>query len=114
MPQYLRKDDKYFVSYVTGPSHVLVGVSFGAADASPDIHRQSRLAQCDHGSLDEARILEAVAAGVAAANVELHLASVFYFEGDSPSYDLYKHCGKLLAQRVAAGGEFSPMAENDA
>lgn len=68
--------------------------------------RLSRPGHCDHGPLDESRIRETVMAGVAAAGVPLHPLEIVYTEGDSPRYELYQHCGYLLAQRVASGAVF--------
>ena len=105
MPSFARKKDRYFVSYITGPSHVLLGLSFGPAGTQPVVVRESRPNHCDHGPVDESRIREAVMAGVAEAGVQLHPAEIVYFEGDSPRYELYQRCGYVLAQRVAAGAE---------
>ena len=106
MPTFARKKDRYFVSYITGPSHILLGLSFGPAGTQPVVVRQSRPDHCDHGPLDESRIGDAVMAGVAEAGVQLHPAEIVYCEGDSPRYELYQHCGCVLAQRVASGAEF--------
>lgn len=106
MPTFTRKDGRHFVSYITGPLHVLLGVSFGPADTKPVIVRQSHPGGCNHGSLDESRIREAVVAGIAEADVQLHPVEIIYCEGDSPHYELYRHCARALAQRVASGAEF--------
>jgi len=45
-------------------------------------------------------------AGVAEAGVQLHPVEIVYCEGDSSRYELYQHCGCVLAQRVASGAEF--------
>jgi len=114
MPTFARKNDRYFVSYITGPSHVLLGISFGPAGTAPVIVRQSRPSHCDHRPLDESRIREAVMAGVAAAAVPLHPVEIVYCEGDSPRYELYQQCGYVLAQRVASGAEFPESHDNAA
>ena len=114
MPTFARKKDRYFVSYITGPSHVLLGLSFGPAGTQPVVVRQSRPSRCDHGPLDESRIREAVMAGVAEAGVQLHPAEIVYCEGDSPRYELYQRCGYVLAQRVASGAEFPESHDNAA
>lgn len=114
MPTFTRKNGRYFVSYITGPSHVLLGLSFGPASTQPALVRQPRVNHCDHGPLDESRIREAVMAGVAEAGVQLHPVEIVYCEGDSPRYELYQHCGCVLAQRVASGAEFIVSHDNAA
>jgi len=114
MPIFSRKNGRYFVSYVTGPSHVLLGLSFGSPSTQPVIVRLARAGHCDHGPLDEARIREAVMAGVATASVQLHPVEIVYCEGDSPRYELYRRCGYVLAQRVASGAEFPESHDNAA
>ena len=106
MPGFWRQHDRYFVTYITGPSHVLLGLSFGSAGIEPSLVRLPRAGSCDHGPLDESRIREAVMAGVAAAGVPLHPVEIVYCDGDSPRYEIYQHCGCVLAQRVASGAEF--------
>jgi hypothetical protein len=106
MPGFWRKNNRYFVSYITGPSHVLLGLSFGPVGVEPALVRLSRSDSCDHGPLEESRIRDAVMAGVAAAGVQLHPAEIIYCEGDSPRYELYQHCGCVLARQVASGADF--------
>ena len=114
MPSFGHKDGRYFVSYITGPSHVMVGLSFGPADKEPLVVCLSNLGSCNHGTLDETRIRESVLAGVAEACVELHPAEIVYCEGDSSRYDIYQQCGYVLAQRVASGAEFPEMHDHSA
>lgn len=108
----MRKDGRHFIAYITGPSHVLLGIAFGSAPVVPSLHRESRQGGCDHGPLDEAQISRAVLEGAAKANVQLHPAEIVYVENDSPRYDLYKHCAYLLAKRVAAGEPFPEEANS--
>ena len=110
MPGFMRKEDTYYVSYITGPSHVLLGLEFGSAVVQPSVHRNDAQGSCSHGTLDETRIVAAVVEGVAEAGVQLHPAKIVYVENDSPRYDLYKYCAYLLANRVAAGEAFSEPA----
>jgi len=112
MPTFTRKNGRYFVSYITGPSHVLLGLSFGPASTQPALVRLPRAGHSDHGPLDESRIREAVMAGVAAAGVQLHPVEIVYFEGDSPRHELYQQCGYVLAQRVASGADFPESHDN--
>jgi len=111
MPGFYRKDDRYFVTYITGPFHVLLGLSFGAVGIEPSLVCLPRTGSSDCGPLDEVRIREAVMAGVAAAGVSLHAVEIVYCEGDSPRYELYEHCARVLAQQVASGADF-PEADD--
>ena len=114
MPSFTRKNGRYFVSYITGPSHVLLGLAFDSTAASPTVHREPRRGACDYGTLDESKIRDAVVAGAAEANVQLHPVEIIYVENDSPRYDLYKYCAYLLAKRVAAGEAFTEAASGAA
>jgi hypothetical protein len=114
MPTFIRKDGRYFVSYITGPSHVLLGLSFGPASTQPALVCKPSASHSDHEPLDESRIREAVMAGVAEAGVQLHPVEIVYCEGDSPCYELYQHCGRVLAQRVASGAGFIESHDNAA
>jgi hypothetical protein len=106
MPGFTKmKDGRFFISYVTGPSHVLLGLSFGPALVEPVMICQSN-SRCGHGLLDERRIREAVIAGVAAATSKLHPTEIVYVDDDSPRCEIFKHCAFLLAQRVESGAEF--------
>jgi hypothetical protein len=107
MPGFTQKDGRYFVSYITGPSHVYLGLAFGQSPAEPAMIRQPKLGHCDHGPLDEQRIRDAVFAGVAESQSGLHPTEIIYVEDDSARYDIYQHCAFLLAQRVASGAEFA-------
>lgn len=106
MPTFTRKNDRYFVSYITGPSHVLLGLSFGDAGTPPAMVRLPHSGDCSHEPLDQSRIEKAVMAGIIEAGVQLHPVEIVYSEGDSAQYELYQHCGCVLAQRVASGAEF--------
>lgn len=111
MPGFWRKHDRYYVTCITGPSHVMLGLSFGSAGSEPALVRLPRAGSCDHGALDESRIREAVMDGVAMAGVPLHPVEIVYCEGDSPHYEIYRHGGFLLAQRVAAGAAFPEIQD---
>lgn len=114
MPSFTRKNGRYFVSYITGPSHVLLGLAFDSTAASPTVHREPRRGESDQGTLDESKIREAVVAGAAEAGVQLHPVEITYVENDSPRYDLYQYCAYLLAKRVAAGEPFTEAASGAA
>ena len=112
MPQFTKRGHRYFVSYITGPSHVLLGLAFGQADGEPLLVQKPPVGGCHHVPLDEGRIREAVRDGLAdardRAGIALHATEIVYVADDSPRYDTYRHCAYLLAERVASGGEFIP------
>jgi hypothetical protein len=114
MPGFMRKEDTFYVSYITGPSHVLLGLEFGEVAVSPNVHCEAAQGSCRHGALDELRIVDAVLEGVAEAGVHLRPTKVVYVENDSPRYDLYKYCAYLLAKRVAAGEPFPAPVQGPA
>jgi hypothetical protein len=106
MPVFTRKGSRLFITCITGPAHVLLGLSFLREPIEPVLIRQPYPNRCDHGKLDVARIREAVLSGVAEAKSDLYPSEIIYTEGDSPSYDIYQHCAFLLTQRSALGGKF--------
>src|SRR5262245_2753394 len=101
MPQFGHQDGFDTVVYITGPAHVFLGIRFGKGPFQ--LKRRSAVAGCDHGALDEMRIINAINKGIAKANVEtgveLSAAAAFYVEGDSPRYDLFEECAYRLALR---------------
>ena len=111
MPSFTTDGLRYFVSYITGPSHIRLGVEWAAGpEASVALGRLPPVGGCEHGELSEARVAEAVAAGIAEANRRLGVAyrpaRILYVANDSPRYDLFRHCASLLVQRHAEGGHF--------
>lgn len=102
MPQFGHKDGFETVSLTTGPSHVFLGIRFGA-DGPVELVKQPPIGACQHGALDEARIREAVRSGLTKANAEggssLAAAAVMYVENDSPRYEMFERCAYLLASR---------------
>ena len=114
MPGFTQKDGRFFVFYITGPSHVLLGLAFGQSPAEPIMVCQPKSHRCDHEALDERRIRAAVLAGVADSKSELHPTEIIYVEDDSPRYEIYQHCAFLLAQRVASGAKFSESNDEQA
>src|SRR5688572_27310135 len=101
MPQFGHQDGFDTVSLITGPSHVFLGIRFG--DGPLELMKRPLIGSCQHGTLDEARIREAVRSGLAKANAEggtsLDAAAVLYVENDSPRYEMFERCAYLLASR---------------
>lgn len=104
MPSFTEDGQRTFVSYVTGPSHVRLGLRFVDAPVDkPALVRQPPVGSCSHGEIDESSLIEAVLGGVAAVSPDLHVAEIVYIANDSPRYPLYSHCAKLLAERINPG-----------
>lgn len=116
MPHFTKHGDRYFVSHITGPSHVLLGIAFRQQDGEPVLIQQPPMGGCHHAALEEACIKKAVLDGVAEARqtvgFSLQAVEIVYVADDSPRYDIYQHCAYLLAQRVASGAEFVESSEN--
>jgi hypothetical protein len=109
MPSFTTKNGCYFVSYITGPSHVKLGVRFTDRVAEPGLIKQPAKGSCFHGLLDEDRIRTAVQDGIAAFQGEgmrLYVEEIIYVENDSPRYDLYRAAAYSLIKHYASGGEF--------
>jgi hypothetical protein len=104
MPTFTTKGDQHFVSYITGPSHILLGLRFSDVPIlRPEIIQQPAVGSCNHGEIDEPSLIEAVIAGTADVSLSLAVAQVIYVADDSPQYSLYRHCAKLLAERFLQG-----------
>ncbi len=113
MPQFMTDGRSHFVSYVTGPQHVMLGVEFGAPQgAAPTVIKSPPIGDCSHGTIDERQLVEAVLAGVneesAKANFHHSVRTITYIENDSPNYSLFQYCAVLLVRALAAGTKFVP------
>ena len=53
MPGFITKEGRRSISYITGPSHVMLSVTFTDQVAEPRIVKQPLQATCFHGTLDE-------------------------------------------------------------
>ena len=100
MATFTTDGDTHFVSIVTGPSHVRLGLRFTDSRVEkPAMVRRPAVGNCDHGALDEAEIASAVASGIADVSLVIYAAEIIYVADDSPRYSLYARCAQLLAQR---------------
>lgn len=109
MPSFAKDGKHFVVSYITGPSHVLLGLAVSRERSDSDVLMVRRPAarRCLCGSVEERRVREAVLAGIAAANHDLgsdwRPTEIVYVEDDSPRYSLYEHCAKQLVERIDGG-----------
>ena len=104
MPQFGRNGNLHTVAWITGPTHLWLGLQF-AREVVPEpvIVRRPAIGSCDHGAIDPVQLVSAVVAG--AREHGLHPAHIEYVENDSPDYGAYAHCARLLAERAAAASE---------
>src|SRR5688572_30327158 len=109
MPSFWKDNTHFFISYITGPSHVLVGlaVTKGADAGDVVMVRRSSSGRCGCGAVDETEVRQAVLGGIEDANRKLgtrwRASEIVYVEDDSPRYSLYRQCAKVLIERVNAG-----------
>lgn len=111
MPSFILKDGRHFVAYITGPSHVMLGVKFVGREVTPTLVRQPPMGTLSHVPLDESQIRAAVQEELAAFRAEsglnLHAAEIVYVEDDSPRYSLFRIATQLLARHYRDGGTFA-------
>jgi len=104
MPVFTTDGHRHFVSIITGPSHVRLGLRFVTDPlASPSVVREPPIGLCGHGELDETAIVSAVASGIAEVSCSLFASEIIYIADDSPRYALYAQCAKLLAEQFCKG-----------
>lgn len=109
MPSFLTKEGRHFVSYITGPSHVLLGVKFTNQVSDPKLIKQPSQGICSHGKLDEDQIRQVVQEALAAFREEgssIYAEEILYVENDSPRYDLFHLAAYSLVKQYVDGGEF--------
>ncbi|QMV73340.1 hypothetical protein HS961_11145 [Comamonas piscis] len=108
------KEGRHYVSYITGPSHVLLGIKFTSAPTEPLIIKTANTSGCSHGHLDEARIKAAVTNGLSSFReefgIDLHAEEIVYVENDSPRYNLFTGVAYLLAKHLSDGGDFDSIS----
>jgi hypothetical protein len=103
MPMFGRLGDLHTVSYITGPSHVWLGIAFSQSPIpTAKVVMRPAIGDCNHGRLDTQQIQAAVSDGVADARVGLFVDRIEYVTNDSPRYDLYRDCARMLAERASA------------
>lgn len=100
MPTYMKDGERHFVSLITGPSHVRLGVEFSTVPVeTPRVVCESAIGERVHGKIDETALVSAVRSGIAEVSANLHPAEIVYVDNDSPRYSLFSQCAKLLAER---------------
>lgn len=75
--QFGSVDEFLYVARITGPKHNLLQLKLSKAPGSPlNCEELPSAGRCNHGELDQAKVTDAVKAGVAAANAKS--GTVFY------------------------------------
>lgn len=114
MPSFITKGGRHFVSYITGPSHVLLGIKFFADPVEPTLVKQPKQGSGSQVQLDEVEIrssvLEVLAVYRAKNGASLYAAEIVYMEDDTPNYALFGYVAGLLVERYGSGREFDHVA----
>ena len=108
MPSYIEKDGSYFISYITGPKHILLGLRFVTEASTVEIIKNPSVSDRFCQDMDEQKLLLAVEDGLRAHSQEcglrLFVSKLEYVADDSPDYALFAHCTQLLARRFTHDG----------
>lgn len=106
MAAYFKKDGDSYVTWITGPTHNLLGLRFGApVGATPEIIALPPVDNGEDPAIEERELLKAVQQGVAEVNEQrgtaLTVARILYVPNDTPAYGFYVHCARLLTEQAA-------------
>ena len=109
MPTFSVEDGRHFVAYVTGPSHIRLGLLLTTTPVeNPLIIERPAIGQCTHGEIDRAELVGAVRVGIASVSAAIYAAEIIYIANDSPQYSLFSRCAALLAKRFFEQLDESP------
>jgi hypothetical protein len=113
--QFSKVGDRLQASRITGPTHNFLGLRVDVA--MPErllIARLQPIGKRGPSGIDEAKLVEAVMAGVARANSEngtsWHIVEITYVEDDTPVYGQYEICAHAIVQRLSRGEPFIQSA----
>lgn len=91
------------VSYITGPSHVLLAIEFVLTPNDIIMIKRPAVGTCQHGSVDEDKLIATIKEVISTLNktqpITLFPARIAYVENDSSRLDLYAICTQLLYQQ---------------
>jgi hypothetical protein len=114
MPHFSSRDGRCCVNVITGPHHVHLGLTFADAPRDAVLVKEPPIGSCTHEPIDEKLLLEAVVRGVSGAAARrrrpLYPAEVAYVTNDTPRYDLYENCARLITERFLEGTPFDEAA----
>lgn len=108
--QYIYNGEIYKIVRVTGPSHNLLGISFGdIADLSLNVEDLSVKTEGKEGIL-ASNVQKQVISGINEINNELGTnfiaKKIQFMSSDTPSSTIYKELSKELVKRIESNGEF--------
>ena len=104
MPTFNNKG-LHFVSLITGPTHVLLGLEWGdeTRDENILIEVTSPIGEHQHAPIDQNKMKQTVLSAVKemsqSASVPLAIRRIRYVANDSPDYRLYEQAARLLAEQ---------------
>ena len=108
MPSYVERDGGYFISYITGPKHIRLGLKFSLEASTVECIKNCAVANKSRQNIDEQELILAVEVGVHAymqeSGLRLFVSKIEYVADDSPDYALFAHCTRLLARRFSNSG----------
>ena len=105
MPSFLLRDGRHYVSYITGPTHTLLGVKFTDQPCQPNMVKHKAVSGAPHEQLDESRIamaVEEVLIELRQNGAPVFAAEIAYVEDDSPRYTAFKIAATLLVRQYLA------------
>ncbi|BFM13651.1 hypothetical protein R50072_38040 [Simiduia litorea] len=116
MPQFTRSGDHYRVTYISGPSHVLLGLLLDEGNETKiDMVGLGAVGTCNHGSHNLENMKQGVIEGVSKANTKFStnfsIKEIEYVENDTPNYTLYAHCAYLIIKGIYEGEQFKVFSE---
>jgi hypothetical protein len=104
MPSFSKEEKYFFVSYVTGPTHVRLGLALTTSTAVEPllVVANTHVGDCCHGEIDEVRLKRAVIDGIKTANqtmgTSVQAMEIVYIPNDSPRYELFSYCARLIVE----------------
>jgi hypothetical protein len=115
MPSYVFKNGRHYVSYITGPTHILLGLRFCTAAGTVNMVKVPPVGTAPYVPVDEASVRSAVEEAlsefrISGANV--FVSEVVYVEDDTPRYNHFKIAAALLAHHFASGGDFKNILDD--
>jgi hypothetical protein len=97
---------KHAVTRITGPSHNYLAITFTTENQSrePQVIELPPRGDCEHRSLDHARVLAAVFAGVAEGNREFSASfaveSLQYVANDTGPEEVYRPLARAIVEET--------------
>ncbi len=108
--QFTYDGEIYKVFRITGPSHNLLGISFGNTGTVTAKIEPLRINGDKNESIHESNVQEQVLSGINEINDELgtdyKVKRIQFISSDTPSKNIYKELSKELVRQIERKGEF--------